>query len=635
MPSKLKILHLEDNVTDAALIAAWLEEGGLDCDIVRVDTKEDFISVLTQCSFDLIFADRTTPTFDGLSALSLAQEFSPATPFIFISGTLDEELAITTLRNGATDYVLKHRLSRLLPAVERAIHDIESRRDLDRASHSLLEQAQLLDQANDMIVIRDLQDRVMYWNHGAERLCGWTKELALGKHLHTLLKTVFPKPAADILNELLETGHWEGELTQTTSDGRQIQVASRWTLRRDTEGVAKAILEINTDVTERRRLEQQFLQAQKLDGLGTLAGGIAHDFNNILTIVLGYASLLETIEPRNPEVDEIGATLVQAGERGAELVKQLLTFARRAQPVLAPVLLNEIVEDVCKMLRQTFPKTVAFEHALTADLQPIQADPGQIHQVLLNLCVNGRDAMPSGGSLAISTSMISGAKVKERFSEADASDYVVLRVGDTGTGMDAETKRRLFEPFFTTKEVGKGTGLGLAVVYGIVRGHKGFIHVDSELGQGTAFSLYFPAIKHAAKVHSVNSALPAKRGKGERILLVEDEPLLRQLLRTTLENAGYKVRTAVDGLDAAEIFEAAPGDVDLVLSDLGLPKLGGFEMYLRMVATGVKPKIIFCSGYVEPQLRQQIADAGIAEVLLKPCRPAQLLSLVNEALVAA
>jgi PAS domain S-box-containing protein len=233
MERTLNILHLEDNLIDAELIASWLEEGGLDCEIVRVDTREDFVTVLRECSFDLIFADRTTPTFDGISALALAKELQPGTPFIFISGTLDEEMAITTLRNGATDYVLKHRLSRLLPAVERAITELKQRKELDRAAQALKEQAELLDRANDMIMIRDLQGRITYWNSGAERLYGWTKEEARGEVLHTLLRTKFFKPEDDVQARLLQTGHWEGELEHEKKDGSRVLVESRWTLRRD------------------------------------------------------------------------------------------------------------------------------------------------------------------------------------------------------------------------------------------------------------------------------------------------------------------------------------------------------------------------------------------------------------------
>ncbi|HEX8310046.1 MAG TPA: response regulator [Chthoniobacteraceae bacterium] len=632
MERKLNILHLEDNATDAELIASWLEEGGLDCEIVRVDTRDDFVTVLRELSFDLIFADRTTPTFDGLSALALARELQPATPFIFISGTLDEELAITTLRNGATDYVLKHRLSRLLPAVERAITELQQRKELDRAAQGLKEQAELLDRANDMIMIRDLKGRITYWNSGAERLYGWTKSEANGQVLHELLQTNFFKPQEDLQAQLLQTEHWEGELEHQKKDGSRVLVESRWTLRRDSQGTATSILEINTDLTERRRLQEQLVQAQKLESLGTLAGGIAHDFNNILSIVLGYASLLETVEPRSTEIEEISATMIQAGERGASLVRQLLTFARKNPTVFAPMIVNDLVEDVLKMLKQTFPKTITFSKELDPQLKPIVADGSQIHQVLLNLCVNARDAMPDGGTLQISTAMVNGATLQSRFPAAGDGDYVHLEVHDSGTGMSTETRQRLFEPFFTTKEVGKGTGLGLAVVYGAVQSHRGFIQLDSELGQGTTFSLYFPAEEKAAVASVMSGFAISPRGNNELILVVEDERMLRDLLEGMLIGNGYRVLLARDGIEGLTIFQREKHCIDLVLSDMGMPKLGGLEMYIRMKESGITPRLLLCSGFLEPTVKLQLVQAGVRDFLLKPARPAQILRKIHEIL---
>lgn len=617
---------------DAELVANSLGQGGLECEIVRVDTREEFVTLLEQLKFDLILADRTTPTFDGMAALGLARTMAPDVPFLFVTGTLDEELAISTLRNGATDYVLKDRLSRLIPAVRRALRDLERTRELDSAARALAEQAELLDLAHDMIIIRDLRKRVTYWNRGAERVYGWRREDVVGADLHRLLGTRFPQPVTDIEAELLQTGHWEGELQQTTASGTEVTVVSHWTLRRDASGAPTSILEINRDISERRNLEQQLLQAQKLESLGTLAGGIAHDFNNILGVILGYASILsDTSEPE--EIEEITGTISQAGERGASLVRQLLTFARKDDAVLAPVAVNDVAEDLVKMLQQTFPKEIVFKKAFDARLPAVVADSSQLHQVLLNLCVNARDAMPSGGAITVSTSNVTGEVVRARFATALDPAYVCIRVRDEGIGMDAVTQRRIFEPFFTTKEVGKGTGLGLAVVYGVVQHHRGYIDIESAPGEGTAFIIFLPAADPLATADCNENGEPSTtQGGSETVLVVEDEDLLRMLVKNVLERQGYTVLTARDGLEGLELFRRHGDEIDLVLSDMGLPKIGGLQMFLRMKETGRTPKAIFCSGYLEPDSKTRLMEAGVTDFLMKPFRPAQILGKVREIL---
>jgi PAS domain S-box-containing protein len=632
MKNKLKILHLEDNPGDAALVAASLEEGGIDCELVRVDTREEFVTVLEQCSFDLIFADRTTPSFDGLSALQIAREICPATPFIFVSGTLDEELAIKTLGHGATDYVLKDRISRLLPAVQRAVSELQRKRELYHAGLVLQEQAELLDRANDMIMIRDLADRILYWNEGAEKLLGLAKSEALGKKPAELFDATFPRPLTDIHAELLHADHWQGEVAYTTKDGRRVLVSSHWTLRRDNNGNPSAIMEINSDLTARRLLEAQLLQAQKLESLGSLAGGIAHDFNNILGIVLGYGSLLETLEGISDEVRDIGATIVQAGERGAGLVRQLLTFARKDKAVLAPTNINAVVENLAKMLTQTFPKNISLRRHLTKDVKPIIADETQLHQILLNLCVNARDAMPGGGTLTIETAIAGLKDVIARFPKAAAPEYVRLSVTDSGTGMSAETKARLFEPFYTTKEVGKGTGLGLAVVYGAVESHNGFIDVTSSIGAGTSFSLFFPITEEAEATSNAGTNTVQLAGNNALVVLVEDEPMLRELLATVLKKHDFRVITARDGIEGLAAYEENKREVAALISDLAMPKLGGLEMLGRIRQSGSLPKTILLTGNIEPDLQQRLRENGVADFVFKPCRPAELLKALSKLL---
>jgi PAS domain S-box-containing protein len=422
MPRALRVLHLEDDETDAELISSWLEQAGIHCQFNRVETREEYERLLAKGDFDMIFADQTTPSFDGLSALSLAQKMQADVPFIFVSGTLDEEVAITSLRNGATDYVLKHRLTRLIPAVERAMAEQRRRRELAQAGRSLEEQAELLDLANDMILIRDMDHRITFWNRGAEKVYGYTREKALGQNVYTLLKTEFPESPRYIEAQLLGSGHWQGELVHQAADGRLLTVSSHWTLRRDASGAAAAVLTIDTDLTERRRLETQLRQAQKLEDLGTLVGGIAHDFNNTLNIIIGCGDLLAS----GPELPEDGVALVEhiliGAERGAALVRQLLTFSRRSETRLAPLALTTVVEEVLRMLKRTFPKTIEFATVLDPATPRILADSGQIYQVLLNLSVNARDVMPEGGQLTFTSTCISGMALRAKFVEAQPID---------------------------------------------------------------------------------------------------------------------------------------------------------------------------------------------------------------------
>ncbi|MBI3189466.1 MAG: PAS domain S-box protein, partial [Ignavibacteriales bacterium] len=330
-------------------------------------------------------------------------------------------------------------------------------------------------------------------------------------------------------------------------------------------------------------LESQLQQVQKLESLGTLASGVAHDFNNILTIILGHSSLLARLPADREIVKKNADTITQAAKRGAAVVKQLLTFARKTDVVTESLLVNDTVKEVSKFLSETIQKTIIISLDLDKNLPSIEADATQLHQVLMNLCVNARDAMPDGGTLTIKTFLEHGEKIQSKFPKAGTKKYVSLSVSDTGTGMDVATQRRIFEPFFTTKGVGKGTGLGLSLVFGIVESHNGFIDVHSELGKGTTFRLYFPLPQIKIKFEEPKEQTSEEIFSGnETILLVEDEEMLRDMATGILETKGYKVITAADGEEGVEQYQRHHKEILLVLSDLGLPKLSGFEAFKRM-----------------------------------------------------
>jgi PAS domain S-box-containing protein len=371
--------------------------------------------------------------------------------------------------------------------------------------------------------------------------------------------------------------------------------------------------------TKRKRLEEQLVQAQKMEGLGTLAGGIAHDFNNILAIILGYTNRLETFRSKPKEVPGAIKVIKEAVERGAALVQQLLTSARQTEARLSSLDLNALMRELERMLQATFPKTIDFNLELQPDLPAITADKSQIHQVLLNLCVNARDAMPEGGTLTLATSITAGTELMEMFSGVTAENYARVRVSDTGIGMTRQVKSHIFEPFFSTKERGKGTGLGLSVVYGVVNNHRGFVQVESETGAGTSFIIYLP-VKHSSVEQSRDDPT---RGAGRQnipqtILLVEDEEMLRELGVSILESEGFRVLAAKDGVEAVTLFQANSEAVGLVVCDLGLPRLGGREAFLKMKEMKPNVRAIVASGYLEPTIRSEMLKAGVIDTIQKP-----------------
>jgi PAS domain S-box-containing protein len=633
MESVLKILHLEDNQNDAELIKEQLLADEIKFEYMRVETQKDFLSELNKGKYDLIIADSKLPQFDGRTALELVKKLEPDIPFIFVTGTMGEEWAIDTLQQGATDYVLKHRLVRLPLTIKRIFNELEDKKRLRVAQEAMQMQAELLDLANDGILIRNSLDAITYWNRGAENMYGWKREEVLGQNIHNLLKTVFPQPLREIQQIFHKTGHWEGELIHTHRDGGKIQVISRWTARANRQSRSIESLEINLDVTESRKLELQFIQAQKMESIGTLASGIAHDFNNILSIILGCTSFLETdmlpVEERQKHVNTIRSGV----DRGSSLVKQLLTFARKTQVQFEPISVNNSVKEFLAALPQIFPSSVSFVSELAEDLPFIKGDTTQVYQILLNLCVNSRDAMPDGGEITISTKKVSAKEIQDKFPTLEFDEHVCLTVKDSGCGMSEETKNRIFEPFFTTKAIGVGTGLGLAIVYGIIRAHKGLVDIDTKIGQGTAFHLYFPVVREDYIPSTDMSYDPEEDLRGEEtILVVDDEPMLRDLLQKFFEQNGYSVLTAVDGVDAVEVYKKNKDRVDLVLSDIGLPRLSGWQAFMKLKEIDPQVKMVLASGYIDPGLKSMIFRAGVKYFVPKPYDSREILRSVRKIL---
>lgn len=387
------------------------------------------------------------------------------------------------------------------------------------------------------------------------------------------------------------------------------------------------------DVTEQKKLSDQLRQSQKLESIGTLASGIAHDFNNVLGIILGHSSLLNLLKEDPLRLSQSIDAITKATQRGASLVKQLLTFARKTDVTITSVNINDMILEVRKLLTELFPKTIIISDFIHKDLPNINADASQIHQVFLNLCVNARDAMPINGTLTISTSTVEGKTIRLQFTNATAWQYVKIEVADTGIGMDEATRKRIFEPFFTTKDIGKGTGLGLATVFGIVENINGFIDVQSTVGKGTTFTIYFPVPEHAPEVSQTNDKqIMEIRGGTETILLIEDEEMLRELVKTVLITKGYTVLTAEDGVHGVEMYRRHEHEISLVLSDMGLPLLSGQDVVKNIRDINPAAKVIIASGFIDPKVKSEMSQSGIEHFIQKPYLQDELLLKVREVL---
>lgn len=478
-----------------------------------------------------------------------------------------------------------------------------------------------------------LDGRILSCNPAFLRIFGFA---SIEEALNTNAATLFANPEKrekflSLLREKKRLEYYETEYVRR--DGKRVHGVENSIGIFNAQGDLVQIRAYLFDDTRRKLLEEQLLQSQKLESLGTLAGGIAHDFNNILGIIMGYSTLLPTIQSDPTKFSQSTEAILKATERGAGLVKQLLTFARKSDIIVESVRPNDAIREITKLLHETFPKTISISLDFEENLPSIVADATQIHQALLNLCVNARDAMQNGGRLTITTRRHEGTTIRARFLKATAPEYVAVSVVDTGTGMDEATRSRIFEPFYTTKERGKGTGLGLSLVYGILESHNGFVDVESELGKGTTFRLYFPVVQEGVDLKETKKE-PSEEipGGNETILIVEDEEMLRKLMKTILEAKGYTVLDAGDGEEAVETYERNQGEIRVVMSDMGLPKFGGYEVYQKLKSLDPNVRMIFASGFLEPEKKSQILREGVRDFIQKPYDADEVLRVIRKVL---
>ncbi len=742
---------------DAELLLHELRSSGFEPQWVRVEDEESYLRHLSP-EWDVVLSDHELPQFSSTRALELLNERELKVPFIIVSGTIGEEIAVKSIKNGAADYLLKDRLVRLGHAVRQAMAQARLRIERERAKTEIREseerfrqfgdninkvlwmtevasekliyvsrafemiwgrptselleskdawmatihpedrpmvettkrqkpdggtdivyrivrpdggvryiqdrtfsvrnsagevyrvagvaediterrlveerlrhQAAMLEMAKDAIIVRDFHtEQITFWNKGAERMYGWTAEEALEHKIGELL-CVDPSLPGRITQELSEKEEWNGETRHITKTGKKLVVNARATLIRDASGAPQGVLSINADVTEQRKLEAQFLRAQRMESIGTLASGVAHDLNNILAPIMMSVPLLRG--PLSAESREgIISTIEMSAERGAQIVKQVLAFGRGLEGERKPMSVRASISELAKIMRETFPKDIRVETSTAADLWLVFGDPTQIHQVLLNLCVNARDAMPSGGRLRLKVRNLEvDAHYAAIVSELKPGRYVLVEVQDDGTGIPPEIVDRIFDPFFTTKGVGKGTGLGLSTVLGIVKSHGGAVQVNTEPGKGTTFSVYLPAAPEEAVEGGGASALELlPHGNGEVILVVDDEATIRGAAKTVLNAHGYQVLTASDGTEALAIFAAQAGRIAAVITDLMMPFMDGIALIRALRKMQPNVPIAASTGLGDKPQLAELRSLGVAPLLNKPYGADALLKVTYE-----
>jgi two-component system, cell cycle sensor histidine kinase and response regulator CckA len=496
-----------------------------------------------------------------------------------------------------------------------------------KAERKIAEQAVLINIATDAIFVQDLSDQILFWNQGAERLYGWTTAEATGEKTKSLFNQ--DNELNEALQITIEQGSWQGEITQITKSGKKIIVASRWTLVKNESAQPKSILIVNSDMTDKKQLEKQFYHIQRLESIGTLASGIAHDFNNILTPILGISQLLPLrLTNVDDKTQELLSTLTTSTRRAVNLVKQILLFSRTSDGKFVTLQLSYLFRELIGIAKQTFPKSIEIsDQSPSRELWTISADRTQMDQVFMNLMINARDAMPEGGTLAISAE---NRYLDEHYAllnlEAKPGPYLVVTVSDTGSGIPPELVERIFDPFFTTKEVGKGTGLGLSTVMGIVKNHGGFVRVTSQLGKGTQFEVFLPAIQGEIIMPTLEEEMP--NGNGGLILIVEDESSIQEIMKTALEKYNYRTMLANDGIEAIALYAKNQPEISVVLMDMMMPNLDGVTTIRTLKKMNPEVKIIATSGLLDN--KQLALQADAQTFLLKPYTISQLLQLLKE-----
>jgi two-component system, cell cycle sensor histidine kinase and response regulator CckA len=633
----LRLLLADDDPNDLALCLRELKKSEIPFQVDIATKRDDFIRMLREHPVDIVVSDYRMKDWSGMDALALIKEIRPEVPLILVTGTLGDELAVQCIQQGVTGYVLKGQLARLPIALRRAREEKEFRAAERNAIEALRESEAryrgLVDNATYGICWVTIEGGLLFVNPALVQMLGYDSPADLVAIQNTNSLFCDESARLKLLEQYTNRRRVDAPVEWKRKDGKIITVRLNGRAARDPESTAECMELIVEDITDRVALEKQLVQSQKFEGIGQLAGGIAHDFNNMIGAIIGWSEIGMEETELDSRLHRHFEKVRHQADRAASLTKQLLAFARRQ--ILEPrdIDLNRSVTETLSLLETVIGSNIEIKPHLAPDLALVRADPTQVEQVLMNLCINARDAMPAGGSLTIETFSVSLDDAYCALQPlAHPGCYAVLSVTDSGTGMDAATLDRIFEPFFTTKEFGKGTGLGLATVYGVVRQHGGFVQVYSELGTGSTFRAYLPVSAAAAATPDLpEDTRPACSGC-ETLLVAEDHDGLRQLAFETLSRLGYQVILAADGEQAINEFILHRNSIDLAVLDVIMPKLSGPEVYERICAEKAGVPVIFATGYsADIALLQKALQQGLP-VIQKPYSPRNLARKVREAL---
>ena len=661
----VNILLVEDNLAEARLLQEVLKGSLISrFNLAHVKRLKDAIAQIEVDHFDVILLDLTLPDSYGLASLDSLIEHAPKLPIVVLTNTNDDELAVEAVRHGAQDYLVKRQLNQdiLVRSLRYAIERKQAAEALREANEILelrvQERTAELETANELLRreiewCQRIQERLelaqkagkigtFEWSIPSNEIT-WTAELealyglapgSFNGRYDDWIQTLHPDDRSNTEQELwqaVRVGHGlNTEFRIILPNGEIRWIAVKSSLFHDLTGKPMRMIGIHMDITEKKQLEAQFLRAQRLESLGTLASGIAHDLNNILSPILMGAQLLPLKFPDvNDQTRQMIKTIETSAQRGAGLVKQILSFARGVEGKRVSLQMNHLLLEIRKIIQQTLPKSIDIHADISPDLWMILGDVTQMHQVFMNLCVNARDAMPEGGVLQMNAeNLLLDEQYARMHLDANVGPYVVVTVTDTGTGIPAHILHRIFDPFFTTKEIGKGTGLGLSAVLGIVKSHGGFVDVQSEVNKGSTFKVYLPASPSTAL--PTNEHLELLLGHQELILVVDDEAVIRESTKTTLETYNYRVLTASDGIEAVSVFAEYKDKIQAVLIDMMMPLIDGLAIIplLRQFNPGVD--VVVMSGLNSTEAVLQAERVGCQGFLPKPFTTRELLQILHK-----
>lgn len=631
----LHVLLIEDSEQDSKLILEALCWENYEPQFVRVQTALEMKAALNARAWDVVLCDYTLREFDASAALQILKEIESELPLIIVSGTVAEGIVVEAMKSGAVDYIMKDRLTRLGPAVRQALEQNASNKERKRIHAELIDERSLfndlIDTVPDQIYFKDRESRFIRINEMmARRFELRSPAEALGKTDSDFFSEEHARQAKEDEQRVMRTGEpiIDFEEKETWPDGRVTWVSSTKVALRDKAGNINRLVGISRDITARKKLEEQLRQSQKMEAVGQLSGGVAHDFNNLLTVIKGYIGLLRARGQITPDMIDSIQQIDQAADRASLLTRQLLMFSRQQAMEQANYNLNGLVSNLVKMLGRLLSENIELVVTLANHPLIVRADEGMIEQVLLNLLINARDAMPNGGRISVTTELVILDKTMTMGSaRGRAGTFVCLAITDSGIGIAPEILPRIFDPFFTTKEIGKGTGLGLATVYSIMQQHDGWIEVESQMHVGTSFRAYFPQLDVVA-VPLVSTKLPtAVLGGHEGILLVEDDMGVREIAKAALSGLGYRVFSAANGPVALQAWQAHRQTIELLVTDLIMPDgVTGRELGVRLRDDNPHLPIIYMSGYSNELSR---GESELKEGSNYLCKPFDLISLAK------